>query len=118
CTPCGKDSHMTARDSDMEPSPLCADIPQAVSNLVNSAPGSDLVSRLRSKYGLGANPAKRLAFYRKIERLVEKHGDRAYQVVAEANAQAHGLQYADRYFCKTVATMFKQLGWWNPAVPL
>jgi hypothetical protein len=103
---------------DMDPSPLTAVIPEAVNNLTTRAPGQSLVQRLRSKYGLGNNPAKRMALYRKIERLVEQHGDRAYQVVAEANAQAHGLQYADRYFCKTVVCKFKELGWWNPARPL
>jgi hypothetical protein len=67
--------------------------------------------------GLGTNPAKRLALYRQLERLVEKHGDRAYQVIAESIAQAVDMDVPDRYFCKTVVAKFKDLRLWNEPVP-
>lgn len=106
---------MTPPDAD--PSPLTDVIPAAVSNLAAGTPAGNIINRLRLKFGLGAQPVKRMALYRRLERIVEKHGDPAYQIISECIAQSVDLDFPDRYFCKTVAIRFKQLGWWNPLVP-
>jgi hypothetical protein len=51
---------------------------------------------------------------RKIANLVETHGDRAYQAVAEAIAQSVGTDRPIAYFSKSVVIKFKKLGWWHP----
>jgi hypothetical protein len=53
-----------------------------------------------------------MAFYRKIADLVEKHGDRAYQAVAEAIAQLVGTRSPTYYFAKIIVLKSRDLGWW------
>jgi hypothetical protein len=88
-----------------------------VNNLAAGKPEGTITQRLRTKFGVGAQPVKRMALYRRLEWIVDKHGDRAYQIISETIALSVDLDYPDRYFCRTVSMRFKELGWWNPVVP-
>ena len=99
--------------ADYEPTQIAGSIQAITSNLQTRPPNGELVERLLKKYGRGDKPQVTIAFYRKIADLVEKHGDRAYQAVAEAMAQSVNKRSATRYFAKSVVLKFRELGWWD-----
>jgi hypothetical protein len=101
---------------DPEPSQLNQSLGIAVNNLLQKQ-ATDVIDRLRRKYGLGANPAKRMAFYQRVQEIVDKHGDPAYEAVSEAVAQSVGKLHPDRYFCKAVANKLKELKIWTKKEP-
>jgi hypothetical protein len=110
---------MPLPESDLgpNPTPLGETMPAITGNLQCLQPHHELVQRLLRKFGRGDKPSVTTAFYHKIADLVEKHGDRAYQAVAEAMAQSVGKRSPTRYFARTVVIKFRELGWWNPVVP-
>jgi len=99
--------------SDHEPTQIAASIQSVTSTLQSRPPNGELVERLLKKFGRGDKPQVTIAFYRKLAELVETHGDRAYQAVAEAIAQSVGKRSPTRYFAKTVVLKFRELGWWE-----
>jgi hypothetical protein len=101
---------------DPEPSELNQAVGTAMTNLLEQQ-GTNIIDRLRRKYGLGANPSKRMAFYKRLQEIVDKHGDPAYQAISEAVAQAVGKLHPDRYFSKAVVNKLKDLKLWTRDEP-
>lgn len=74
------------------------------------SPGRYVEQRLRKKFGLGDQPAKRIALYRQLERIVEDHGEPAERVISEAVAESVSADRPDRYFCAAVKRKLQDRG--------
>jgi len=70
-----------------------------------------VTARLRAKFGLGDQPAKRLALYAAIEALADIHGRDIMDLVSEAVAEAMTARRPDRYFCSAVKSKLKERGY-------
>ena len=67
---------------------------------INDVPLSE---RLLRRVGLGENPAKRRAFFRRVCELHRKFPELLEELIAEAWAQSVGVQRRERYFCSALA---------------
>jgi len=75
-----------------------------------NVPWRGLAARLRSKFGLGASPHKRMKLYVRLEALCAEHGSEVYLLLCAAAAQAVKKQLPDRYFCKTACRALRDAG--------
>lgn len=66
--------------------------------------------RLTLKFGLGADPAKRRKLYQRLERMVDREGDRVLRLISEAVAQSVGARDPGRYFCRAVTGKLRDSG--------
>jgi hypothetical protein len=66
--------------------------------------------RLTLKFGLGNDGTKRRKLYQRLERLVEREGERALVLISEAVAQAVGARDPGRYFCRAVVSKIRDSG--------
>lgn len=66
--------------------------------------------RLRRKFGLGDQPAKRIALYKQLQAIVDRHGRDAEDVIGEAVAESVGTNHPDRYFCKSIKLKMRERG--------
>lgn len=92
--------------------PLEVDSPSAAAERPAFAVPSrrDIHDRLVRRFGWGAKPAARRALYKRLCDLVELHGERAMDAIAEAAAQAAGAHSPGRYFCKVVNAKLRERG--------
>jgi hypothetical protein len=67
-----------------------------------SQPVFSVVARLKRKFGLGDQPAKRLKLYQRLERLAALHGEVVLAVISEAVCSSAGKDKPGRYFCRAV----------------
>jgi hypothetical protein len=79
--------------------------------------GRNIASRLLKKFGTGDVTAATINLYKKIERIVEKHGEEAYEILNVTVTRAEYKNLPAHWFARTVTRQFKELGWWNPQVP-
>lgn len=70
----------------------------------------ELLQRLRRRFGSGLPGSPREAFYLKLAKAVELHGDAAYMIVAGAASDAAGKTRQDRYFCKVAKLRLQEAG--------
>jgi len=70
----------------------------------------DLSTKLERRFGLGAQPEKRLALYKRLELAIEVHGERAYTAIRTVAAEAAGARKPDRYFCRSVICRLREGG--------
>jgi len=75
-----------------------------------ATPGRLVEQRLRRKFGLGDCPAKRIALYRQLEKIVEEHGEPAEVCISEAVAESINAHRPDRYFCAAVKRKLQDRG--------
>lgn len=94
-----------------QPPPPVAPPPSADCMTEKSEPGragARVVERLKRRFGLGADPKKRLALYRRLERLHEVHGDLVLELISEAVAQAVAARAPGNYFCRAILAKLRE----------
>lgn len=69
-----------------------------------------IIARLRKKFGLGDQPAKRMALYQQLQNLEAVHGSIVLDVISEAVAESLGADKPDRYFCRAVKMKLQARG--------
>ena len=69
-----------------------------------------VAQRLAVKFGMGSRPDLRRDLYRKLEHLVEDEGERAYEVIASAAADANGKNDPGKYFAFVVLKRLQERG--------
>lgn len=69
-----------------------------------------VVERLKRKFGLGDQPAKRLKLYQRLAKLAAVHGDVVLSAISEAVCQSVGKDKPGRYFCRAVCGRLADLG--------
>lgn len=82
----------------MDPQPIATSI---TAYLEGQRPES-LPMQLERRYGLGSDPRKRRALYRRIAEWIERVGDDAWTLLEEANLTAATARTPDRYFCAAI----------------
>lgn len=74
----------------------------------------EIAERLERRFGLGANPTIRKAFYWRLGTLIEEQGEAAYYVVAETAADAASMDNPAKFFCKIVLRRLIERGILKP----
>jgi hypothetical protein len=75
---------------------------EVITAATSGAESKTVTERLKRKFGLGQQPAKRLKLYAQIEAVVKLHGEAAMTVVSECVAEAVNGRAPDRLFCFVV----------------
>lgn len=70
-------------------------------------PSKSWYDRLVERFGLGEDPKKREALYRRIQRLCLAKGKEVELWVYEAAEKAGGAEQPDRYFCAAITRMLR-----------
>lgn len=80
----------------------------ANSVMSNGVDRHDSISaRLTKKFGLGRDPKRRRELFHRLQLLVSKHGDVAYDVINECVADAVGKEKPAHWFCKAVLSRLR-----------
>lgn len=69
-----------------------------------------VAARLQRKFGLGDQPKKRMMLFRRLESLVEKHGDLVVDLISEAVACSVGKDHPGRYFARAIVLKLNEKG--------
>lgn len=72
-----------------------------------------VAKRLETLYGVGDNPQLRRRLYLRIQRCAIDHGPECYDVIRACVSSAASANQPDRYFCTSVASELKSLGFWD-----
>lgn len=72
--------------------------------------GRGAEERLGRRLGFGRQPAKRRLFYQYLGRLVDTEGERVYDLIGTALAQAVGKRDPGNYFCRAIALKLREAG--------
>lgn len=72
-----------------------------------------VAKRLETQYGTGDSPQLRRKLYQRIQRCTIEHGPDCYDVVRACVAAASCADQPDRYFCRSVTSELKNLGYWE-----
>lgn len=75
-----------------------------------------IASRLETMFGVGDNSQLRRKLYQRIQRCSIEHGPDCYAVVHACVAAAQCADQPDRYFCRSVSSELKNLGYWEMPV--
>jgi len=81
-----------------------------VERMDGPAEGPSIVDRLARKFGWGQNRPKRMELYQRVQRCIERHGERAYQIVSEVVAESMGSKDRAKYFCYVVVRRLRENG--------
>lgn len=74
-----------------------------------------MAKRLECLFGTGDNPQLRRKLYQRIQRCGIEHGPDCYEVVRACVSSAQSADNPGRYFCVSVTSELKTLGFWfNP----
>lgn len=73
------------------------------------APVSSIAERLEERFGLGDQPDKRRALYRRLQRLAESRGKEAELWIYEAADKASDARDPGRYFSAAIVRMLRQV---------
>jgi len=72
-----------------------------------------VAKRLEQLYGVGDNPQLRRKLYQRIQRCAIEHGPECYDVVKDCVSSAQSADNPGRYFCVSVTSELKSLGYWE-----
>jgi hypothetical protein len=68
---------------------------------------------LEKLYGTGDNPQLRRKLYQRIQSCAIEHGPDCYDVVKGCVSSAQSADNPGRYFCVSVTSELKSLGYWE-----
>jgi len=74
-----------------------------------------VAKRLEALFGTGENPQLRRRLYLRIQKCAIEHGPECYDVVRTCVSAAQSANSPDRYFCTSVTSELKSLGYWLQA---
>lgn len=74
-----------------------------------TAVAAGIADRLEERFGLGEDPGKRRALYRRLQRLTEQRGKEAELWIYEAADKAGDARDPGRYFCAAIVRMLRQV---------
>lgn len=72
-----------------------------------------VAARLQRKFGLGDQPKKRMMLFRRLEQMVERHGDLVVDLISEAVACSVGKEHPGRYFARAIVLKLNEKGLYN-----
>lgn len=72
-----------------------------------------VAKRLEAMFGLGDNHQLRRRLYLRIQRCAIEHGPECYDVIKTCVSAAQSANSPDRYFCTSVSSELKTLGYWD-----
>lgn len=72
-----------------------------------------VAKRLEALFGTGDNPQLRRKLYQRIQRCAIEHGPECYDVVRTCVSSAASASSPGRYFCVSVTSELKTLGYWE-----
>ncbi len=72
-----------------------------------------IAKRLDRLFGTGDNPQLRRRLYQRIQRCAIEHGEDCYEVVRSCVSSAQSADNPGRYFCVSVTSELKTLGYWE-----
>lgn len=76
---------------------------------------SELLAKLRKRFGSGQDRQKRDRLYEKVVGAILQHGVEAYRLVAGVAAEAASASHPDRYFCFVVLRRLAEHGFLDAA---
>ncbi len=78
-----------------------------------------IVERLTRRYGEGTKPHARKAFYLKLQRAVDSHGEEAYAIISACvQASDTAGKNAVLWFCRSVKARLFEAGLWQEPKPV
>lgn len=72
-----------------------------------------VAKRLEVMFGTGDNPQLRRKLYQRIQKCAIEHGPECYDVVKSCVSSAQSANSPSRYFCVSVTSELKSLGYWE-----
>lgn len=72
-----------------------------------------MATRLEKMFGVGDNPQLRRKLYQRIQRCAIEHGPECYEVVRNCVGEAQSADIPARYFCVSITSELKSLGYWQ-----
>jgi hypothetical protein len=76
---------------------------------------SELLAKLRKRFGAGQDRQKRDRLYEKVVDAIGRHGVECYRLVAGVAAEAASASHPDRYFCFVVLRRLAEHGFLDAA---
>ena len=71
---------------------------------------SELLAKLRKRFGRGQDAQKRDRLYEKVVDAIGRHGVECYRLVAGVAGEANSASHPDRYFCFVVLRRLAEHG--------
>lgn len=75
----------------------------------SSSSACTIAARLEERFGLGEDPGKRRALYKRLQRLAEQRGKEAELWIYEAADKAGDARDPGRYFSAAIVRMLRQV---------
>ncbi len=72
-----------------------------------------IAKRLEAMFGTGDNPQLRRRLYQRIQVCAIEHGPDCYGVIRDCVASAQSAATPARYFCVSITSELKTLGYWE-----
>ena len=72
-----------------------------------------VAKRLEGLYGTGDNAQLRRRLYQRIQLCAIEHGPECYEVIRSCVSSAQSANNPGRYFCVSVTSELKTLGYWE-----